>query len=68
MQPVKISRDQECHCYFLDLYDSVAKGLTRLGEKGTAFRVYWEEIENPLAIFKDEETKPTHPENPLDIS
>ena len=60
MQPVKVSQDQEWHCYFLTLYGSVPKGLTRLCKKGTAYRVYWEEIENQPAIFKDEGTRPIY--------
>ena len=43
------------------------KGLARLGKKGTAFRVYWEEIKNPVAIYKNEGIRPTHSVNPLDI-
>jgi len=55
-------------CYVFTFNGSVPKGLTRLGKKGTAFRIRWEEIENPLAIFKEEATRPTHPVNPLDVS
>jgi len=55
-------------CYVFTFDHSVPKGLTRLGKKGTAFRIRWQELENPLAVFREEETRPTHPVNPLDIS
>ncbi len=55
-------------CYVFTFDGSVPKGLTRLGKKGTAFRVRWEEIESPMALFKEDATRPSHPVNPLDIS
>jgi CRISPR-associated protein Csc1 len=55
-------------CYVFTFDGSVPKGLTRLGKKGTVFRIRSEELENPVAIFKEEATRPTHPVNPLDIS
>ena len=55
-------------CYIFTFDGSVPKGLTRLGKKGTAFRIYSEEIENPIAVLRNEGTRPTHPVNPLDIS
>lgn len=55
-------------CYVFTFDDSEPKGLTRLGKKGTVFRIRSEELENPLAIFKEEATRATHPVNPLDIS
>ena len=54
-------------CYLFTFDGSAPKGLTRLGKKGTSFRIYWEEIENPVAVFREESTRPTHPLNPLDI-
>lgn len=64
----KVRRESGFLCYIFTFDGSVPKGLTRLGKKGTAFRICWKEIENPLAIFKNEGIKPTHPVNPLDIS
>lgn len=64
----RVRRELGFLCYIFTFDGSVPKGLTRLGKKGTAFRIYWEEIENPVAIFKNEGTRPTHPINPLDIS
>jgi CRISPR-associated protein Csc1 len=55
-------------CYVYTFDSSVPKGLTRLGKKGTVFRIRSEELENPVAVFKEEPTRPTHPVNPLDIS
>lgn len=64
----RLRQQQGFLCYLFTFDGSVPKGLTRLGKKGTTFRIYWEEIENPMAIFKEEGTRPTHPVNPLDIS
>jgi len=44
------------------------KGVTRIGKKGAAVRVRFEEIEVPRAIFREEAVRPTHSLNPLDIS
>lgn len=55
-------------CYLFTFNGSRPKGVTRLGKKGAAMRVHWEEIEDPLAVFRDEPVWPTHPVNPLDIS
>jgi CRISPR type I-D-associated protein Csc1 len=55
-------------CYLFTFNGSRPKGVTRLGKKGAAIRIHWEEIQNPLAVFSDEPVHPTHPVNPLDIS
>jgi len=55
-------------CYLFTFDRSRPKGVTRLGKKGAAIRICWEEIHDPLAIFRDEPVRPTHPVNPLDIS
>jgi CRISPR type I-D-associated protein Csc1 len=55
-------------CYVFTFDGRRPKGVTRLGKKGAAIRVRWEEIERPLAVFRDEPVRPTHPLNPLDIS
>lgn len=55
-------------CYLFTFKGQNPKGVTRLGKKGAAMRIIWEEIERPHAFFKDEPVRPTHPLNPLDIS
>jgi len=55
-------------CYVFTFDGRQPKGVTRLGKKGAAMRIRWEEIEGPLAVFRDELVRPTHPLNPLDIS
>ena len=55
-------------CYLFTFDGRIPKGVTRLGKKGTAMRVCWQEIENPVAVFRKEPIQPTHPINPLDIS
>jgi len=55
-------------CYLFTFDRRQPKGVTRLGKKGAAIRIYWDEIQDPLAIFRDRPERPTHPVNPLDIS
>jgi len=55
-------------CYLFTFKGQIPKGVTRLGKKGAAVRIQWEEIEKPIAVFRDEVVRPTHPLNPLDIS
>lgn len=55
-------------CYVFTFNGQQPRGVIRLGKKGAAMRIYWEEIERPLAIFKDEPMRPTHPLNPLDVA
>ena len=55
-------------CYVFTFNGQQLKGVTRLGKKGAAIRIRWEEIKGPRAIFRDEPVRPTHPLNPLDIS
>jgi len=56
------------YCYLFTFKGQQPKGVTRLGKKGAAIRVCWEEIMEPRAVFRDEAIRPTHPLNPLDIS
>ncbi|MBC7121328.1 MAG: type I-D CRISPR-associated protein Cas5/Csc1 [Candidatus Methanosuratus sp.] len=55
-------------CYVFTFNGQQPKGVTRLGKKGAAIRIHREEIDKPLAVFRDETVRPTHPLNPLDIS
>lgn len=55
-------------CYLFSFDGRQPKGVTRLGKKGAAIRVHWQEIEKPKAVFSEEPVRPTHPLNPLDIS
>lgn len=55
-------------CYVFTFNGQQPKGVTRLGKKGAAIRILWKEIEKPLAVFRKEPVRPTHPLNPLDIS
>ena len=52
-------------CYLFTFDGRIPKGVTRLGKKGTAMRVCWQEIENPVAVFQKEPIQPTHPINLL---
>jgi len=42
--------------------------VVRLGKKGAPVRLRWEEIPAPVAIFREEQQRPTHLINPLDVS
>jgi len=55
-------------CHLFTFSGQRPKGITRLGKKGTAVRVCWEELEKPLAVFREDPVRPTHPLNPLDVS
>lgn len=55
-------------CYVFTFNGQQPRGVIRLGKKGAAIRVHWEEIGRPQAIFSDEPVRPTHPLNPLDVS
>lgn len=48
--------------------DSRPQAVFRLGKKGTPVRVRWQEVTNPVAVFRDEPTRPGHLVNPLDVS
>lgn len=48
--------------------NSRPQSVFRLGKKGTPVRIRWYEVSNPVAVFREEATRPGHPVNPLDIS
>jgi len=48
--------------------DSRPQSVFRLGKKGAAVRVWWQEIPNPLAQYRKEPVRPGHLVNPLDVS
>lgn len=56
------------NCYVFTFDGSAPRGVTRLGKKGAAVRVIWEEITAPQAVFWNKAIRPTHPVNPLDIA
>jgi hypothetical protein len=48
--------------------DSRPQSVFRLGKKGAAVRVWWQEIPQPVAVFREEPTRAGHLINPLDVS
>jgi CRISPR-associated protein Csc1 len=44
------------------------RGVTRLGKKGCPIRIYWTELQRPIARLLNEPQRPSHPLNPLDVS
>jgi CRISPR-associated protein Csc1 len=48
--------------------DSRPQSVFRLGKKGAAVRVWWQEIPNPLVQYREEPVRPGHLINPLDVS
>jgi len=43
-------------------------GVIRLGKKGASARIRWKEIPQPIALFREEQQKPTHLLNPMDVN
>ena len=43
-------------------------GVVRLGKKGAPVRLRWQEIQSPVALFREGPQRPTHLVNPLDVS
>jgi CRISPR-associated protein Csc1 len=54
--------------YLFTFNGSVPKGVTRLGKKGTAWRVRSTEVTQPRAVWRAGSTDPSHTLNPLDVS
>ncbi|RMG50111.1 MAG: type I-D CRISPR-associated protein Cas5/Csc1 [Chloroflexi bacterium] len=48
--------------------DSKPQSVFRLGKKGAPMRVWWQEIDQPVAVFHKGPIRPGHPINPLDVS
>ncbi len=42
--------------------------IVRIGKKGASCRIYWNEVENPIAKYSEKSVSPSHPVNPLDVS
>jgi len=67
-EPHDASRPQagyECYVFVFDDYQ--LPGAFRLGKKGAPVRARWQEIDNPLAMFRTEAIEATHAVNPLDV-
>jgi len=47
---------------------SQPQGAFRLGKKGAPVRVRWQEVTNPIAVFREGSTRPGHLVNPLDVA
>lgn len=47
--------------------DSRPQSVFRLGKKGAPTRVWWQEIAQPVAVFREEPTRAGHLINPLDV-
>lgn len=43
-------------------------GVIRIGKKGSPARIWWKDIPQPVAIFREGKQQPTHLINPLDIN
>ena len=42
--------------------------VVRIGKKGASVRIRWKEISQPVALFREEQQRPTHLVNPLDVN
>ncbi len=54
------------YCYTWDDYN--LPGTFRIGKKGCAVRVNWQEIKSPKVYFLKEPVSPSHPLNPIDLN
>ena len=55
--------------FYVFTYDGFnPPGVVRLGKKGAAVRIVWQEIMDATAYYKESPVMPTHPVNPLDVS
>ena len=55
-------------CYVFTFDNSRPPAVVRLGKKGASMRIRWDEVPQPVAIYREDEQSPTHPINPLDVN
>jgi|GEM_PF-989685 CRISPR-associated protein Csc1 len=68
-EPLNIERPMKgFELYVFVFADYRLPSVFRLGKKGAVIRAQWEEISNPLALFRTTPQTPAHVINPLDIS
>ena len=55
--------------FYVFAFDSYnLPGVVRIGKKGASVRIRWEEVSQPVALFREKQQRPTHMINPLDIN
>lgn len=42
--------------------------VVRVGKKGASVRIWWKDIHQPVAVFREQQQRPTHLINPLDVN
>jgi len=70
--PNYFSKEEKDNLYAFKFFVFTLNGyklpsLIRLGKKGATCRVFWEELEKPIAKFSEKCLLPSHPINPLDV-
>lgn len=60
------SKGYTFYAYTFD--DYCLPSVIRIGKKGAPVRVWWREIPSPVALFRKDPQRPTHPINPLDVN
>ena len=62
-------RPKKGYQFYVFVFDKYRlPGVIRLGKKGSSVRISWKEIPQPVALFREEQQRPTHLINPLDIN
>ena len=68
-ESTEIERPEKGYQFYIFTFDSYRPpGVARLGKKGASMRIRWEEVPQPVAIYREDEQSPTHPINPLDVN
>jgi CRISPR-associated protein Csc1 len=73
LDPVWEGADVERPCRGYEFYVFTFGGyslpsVVRLGKKGAAARVRWDEIPSPVAMWREGQHRSSHPINPLDVN
>ena len=68
-EATEAERPEKGYQFYVFTFDnSHPPGVIRLGKKGASIRIRWEEVPQPVALYREDEQSPTHPINPLDVN
>lgn len=68
-EPRDIEKPEMGYEFYVFVFgDYALPSVFRLGKKGAPMRARWEELPNPVAVFREQPQRPGHVINPLDVS